>query len=42
LGSKAASARTAVDFPVPRSPKTNTPPTLESIAAMITARFISS
>jgi hypothetical protein len=42
LGNKAAKDRTAVDFPVPRSPKINTPPTDGSIAAMIIARFISS
>ena len=41
-GSNAASARTAVDFPVPRSPITKTPPTLESRAAIKIANFISS
>ena len=41
-GSKAASARIAVDLPVPRSPKTSTPPTLGSTAAIRSARFISS
>jgi hypothetical protein len=41
-GSKAANALTAVDFPVPRSPKTNTPPTEGSTAAINIASFISS
>ena len=42
VGSNAASALTAVDFPVPRSPNTNTPPIVGSTAAMSSARFISS
>jgi hypothetical protein len=41
-GSRPASARTAVDLPVPRSPKTRTPPIEGSIAVRIIARFISS
>ena len=36
------SARTAVDFPVPRSPKTRTPPIAGSTAAIRKAIFISS
>ena len=42
LGSSAASARIAVDLPVPRSPKTRTPPTDGSTAAISSASFISS
>ena len=41
-GNKLAKPLTAVDFPVPRSPKTNTPPILGSIAVIIIASFISS
>ncbi len=41
-GSRAASARTAVLLPVPRSPKTSTPPMPESTAAIRIASFISS
>jgi hypothetical protein len=41
-GSSAASARTAVDLPVPRSPNSNTPPMVGSTAAITRARFISS
>jgi hypothetical protein len=41
-GSSAASARTAVDLPVPRSPNTITPPIRASTAAISSARFISS
>ena len=41
-GSKEANARTAVDLPVPRSPKISTPPTPASTAAIRTANFISS
>jgi hypothetical protein len=41
-GSSAARPRTAVDFPVPRSPNTSTPPIAGSIAAIRIARFISS
>jgi hypothetical protein len=35
-------ARTAVDFPVPRSPNTSTPPIAGSTAEQIKASFISS
>src|SRR6056297_1982663 len=41
-GKRAAKARTAVDFPVPRSPNTRTPPMPGSIAVRIMARFICS
>jgi hypothetical protein len=41
-GSSAASPRTAVDLPVPRSPKTRTPPMPGSMAVRIMACFISS
>jgi hypothetical protein len=41
-GSSAANPRTAVDFPVPRSPNTRTPPIPGSMAVRIMARFISS
>ncbi len=41
-GSRAASARIAVDLPVPRSPKTSTPPTAGSTAAISSAWRISS
>jgi hypothetical protein len=41
-GSKSAKALTAVDLPVPLSPKTNTPPTLGSMATTWMARVISS
>src|SRR6056297_398515 len=41
-GKRAAKARTAVDFPVPRSPNTRTPPIPGSIAVRIMARFICS
>ena len=39
-GSSAASARTAVDLPVPRSPNTKTPPIPGSIAVSTIACFI--
>ncbi len=39
-GSRADSARAAVDFAVPRSPRINTPPICEEIAFRIRARFI--
>jgi hypothetical protein len=42
VGNSAASARTAVDFPEPRSPKARTPPIRGSTAAIIKASFISS
>ena len=42
FGSTAARARTAVDLPVPRSPNTMTPPIVGSVAAIISASFISS
>ena len=42
LGSSAASERTAVDLPVPRSPNTSTPPMLGSTAAIRIASFMSS
>jgi hypothetical protein len=42
VGSSAASARMAVDLPVPRSPNTSTPPILWSVAAIRIASFISS
>ncbi len=41
-GNSAARLRTAVDFPVPRSPNTRTPPTLGSTAAIKNAVFIAS
>ena len=41
-GKRAAKARTAVDFPVPRSPKTSTPPMLASMAVSTIAVFMSS
>ena len=41
-GSSAASARTAVDLPVARSPKTMTPPMLGSMAAIRIASYMSS
>jgi len=41
-GSRLASARTAVDLPVPRSPNTITPPIRGSTAAISSAVFISS
>ena len=41
-GKRAANARTAVDFPVPRSPNTKTPPMPGSIAVRTMACFISS
>jgi hypothetical protein len=39
-GSSAASARAAVDFAVPRSPRISTPPIRELIALRTSARFI--
>ena len=39
-GKRSAKALIAVDFPVPRSPKTNTPPIFGSIAVRISANFI--
>ena len=41
-GSSAASARAAVDLPVPRSPRMSTPPMRMSIALRIRARFMRS
>ena len=41
-GNKFAKPLTAVDFPVPRSPNTSTPPIFGSIAVIIIASFISS
>jgi hypothetical protein len=38
----ALTGHTAVDLPVPRSPNTNTPPTVGSTAAISSASFISS
>ena len=40
--SQLTSARTVVDFPVPRSPMTMIPPMLGSMMFMIAANFISS
>ncbi len=40
LGSNAASARTAVDLPVPRSPNASTPPTDGSTAAIMKESFM--
>ncbi|MEL7043888.1 MAG: hypothetical protein AAGL66_02565 [Pseudomonadota bacterium] len=42
FGISAAKARIAVDLPVPRSPKTSTPPMEGSTAATSSAVFISS